>query len=122
MMTGSVQSRHVTLPVTFMRLGEPNLTIEFAIDTGFTDYLMLPPDAVRALGLPFQYHTAADLADDSTVEMAVHEATILWNGIPTNVRLIATGRRPLLGTALLDDNDLFARFREGGPVSVDPVE
>lgn len=122
MMTGSVQSRHVTLPITFLRPEEPDLIPEFVIDTGFTDYLTLPPAAVRAMGLPFQYHTAADLADDSTVEMAVHAAIILWNDVPMEVRVIATGRRPLLGTALLDDSDLFARFREGGLVRIESVE
>ena len=120
-MTGNVQGRHALLPITFRRPNQPDLTIEFVVDTGFTYYLTLPPAAVAALGLPFLHRTAADLADDSTVEMAVHTATIVWNGAEQTVRVLATGRRPLLGTALLDGQELVAQSREGGLVTVDDL-
>ncbi|MGA9381781.1 MAG: hypothetical protein WBV73_23715 [Phormidium sp.] len=53
--------------------------IEFVIDTGFTDYLCLPPEAVALLGLPFKYAMSVNLADNSEVTLPVHKATILWN-------------------------------------------
>jgi clan AA aspartic protease len=121
MMTGHVLNRHLLLPVTLRLPNQPDLTIEFCIDTGFTDYLTLPAAAVAAMHLPYIARVPADLADDSTIEISVHAATILWNGIERDVRVLATGRRPLLGTALLDGNELVAQFAEGGLVTVESL-
>ncbi len=117
-MTGSVLSRHALLAVPLRLEGQPDLSLEFVVDTGFTDYLTLPAAAVAALGLPFLYQMNADLADNSTIEIAVHLATILWNDAEKQVRILATGKRPLLGTALLDGCHLSAQFTEGGVVTV----
>ncbi len=117
-MTGHVISRQASLAVTFRLLDQPDLSIEFVVDTGFTDFLTLPPAAVTALSLPFLYGMSANLADDSTVEIPVYLAAILWNGITQEVRVLATGKRLLLGTALLDQCRLEAHFVEGGPVIV----
>ncbi len=54
--------------------------IEVIVDTGFNDYLTLPPDQVAALGLPFAAPTRATLADGSEVELNYHCATVLWDG------------------------------------------
>jgi predicted aspartyl protease len=43
------------------------------------------------------------LADNSEVLLPIHEAIVLWDGEEREVLVIATGRRPLLGTALLDE-------------------
>jgi len=120
-MTGRVEGRHALLPVTFRVSGQADLTIEFVVDTGFTDYLTLPPAAIAALGLPFLHQVAADLADDSTVQMAVHVATVLWNDAVREVPVLATGRRPLLGTAMLEEQELVAQFRENGLVTVEDL-
>jgi clan AA aspartic protease len=63
--------------------------IEFVIDTGFTDYLCLPPEAVNLLRLPFLYNLAVNLADNSSVSVAVPEATIFWDGVERDVRVFA---------------------------------
>ncbi|WP_081599331.1 clan AA aspartic protease [Prochlorothrix hollandica] len=97
------------------------MIIEFVVDTGFTDYLCLPPEAVSLLGLPFIYDIPVNLADNSEVLLAVHEAIILWNGEEREIRVLATGRRPLLGTALLDDHELVVQFTEGGLVTIDEL-
>ncbi len=119
MMTGQVIGLHALLPITFFLSENRSIAIEFVVDTGFTDQLTLPLDAVATLGLPLLSRVPADLADGSTVEMSMHEATILWDGTKTQVRVLAAGRRPLLGTALLENFDLLVQFREGGRVMVD---
>lgn len=91
------------------------------IDTGFTDYLCLPLETVILLNLPFQYAMSANLADNSEVILPVHEAIILWNGEEREVRVLATGRRPLLGTALLDEHELIIQFTQGGLVTIDKL-
>jgi predicted aspartyl protease len=77
-MTGHVSERHALLPVTFRLSNQPELTIEFVVGTGFTDYLTLPVGVVAALGLPLLHRIEADLADDSTVQMAVHVRRDGW--------------------------------------------
>ena len=121
MTAGRVVDLHAFLPITFSLPGRRNLAIEFVIDTGFTGYLTLPADAVAALELPFLESIPASLADDTEVELAVHEATILWLGQEIGVRVLATGRRPLLGTALLRGQELVAQFTDGGLVTVDAL-
>lgn len=121
MMTGNVQDRHALLPIAFRLPNQPNVTIEFVVDTGFTGFLTLPVAAVAALQLPFVHKMPADLADDTTHEYDVHSATILYNGAEAEVRVVAMGRRPLLGTALLDGQEFMAQFADGGLVTVDSL-
>lgn len=121
MMTGNVRARHVLVPITFRLSTLPDITLEFVVDTGFTGILTLPPDTVVAMGLPFLHRIPAQLADGSFVEVSIHSATILWQGIAMEVTVLATGERPLLGTALLDGNELVAQFQEGGLVTIDEL-
>ena len=118
MMRGTTLRRQATLPVTFRLLGQPNVTLEFVIDTGFTEDLTLPAAAVSVLNLPYRYQQKANLADGTVIQMNVYTATILWNGMEREVGVVATGSRPLLGTLLLDEQELRVRFHEGDLVSV----
>ena len=118
MITGRVINRHALLPVIFRQPDAADLSIEFVVDTGFTGFLTLPPPVVEALQLSYLEDISANLANDSTVAIAVHVATIVWNGVQRDVRVLATGRRPLIGTALLDGHVLMAQFIEDGLVSV----
>lgn len=121
MISGIVKDGHATVNVEFRLPNIPDFTIEFVIDTGFTDYLCLPPEAVALLGLPFIYELPANLANNSWVDIPVHQATIIWNGEERIVNVLATGKRPLLGTALLDEHELVIQFTEGGLVTIDEL-
>lgn len=120
-MTGRVENRHALLPVMLRRPSHGDVEIEFVIDTGFTEALCLPIDAVAALGLPYQFDFPASLADGSQVLLPVHEATILWEGRERRVHALATGTRPLLGAALLDQMELVIRFAEYDLVTVEAL-
>ncbi len=120
-MSGSVRARHALLPVTFRLSGLPDVALEFVVDTGFTGLLTLPPDAVKAMGLPLLHRIPAQLADGSFIEVAIHSATIVWKGREVEATVLATGERPLLGTALLDGSELLAQFREDGLVTIDDL-
>jgi clan AA aspartic protease len=118
MMVGKVFRRQALVPVTFRLPGRPDIAIEFVVDTGFTGSLALPLAAIAAMGLAYQYNTAANLADDSEVHLPLYAATILWDGAEQAVDVLATGRRPLLGTELLDGRKLDIEFRDDGPVNI----
>lgn len=120
-MTGSVIGRQAVIPVVLRLPVRPELTIDFVVDTGFTYFLTLPPAAIASLGLPFLHEMPANLADDSTVNLGAHTAQILWNGTEREVRVLATGRRPLLGTASLDGQELVVQFLENGLVTVNEI-
>jgi clan AA aspartic protease len=119
--SGIVKNRRASVNIIFRLPNQPDFTIEFVIDTGFTEFLSLPAEAVTLLGFPFVYDMYANLADNSNVILPVHEATIIWNGEEREVNVLATGRRPLLGTALLDEHELVIQFTEGGLVTIDEL-
>ncbi len=103
-----------------VRLAErSDVEIECVIDTGFEGFLTLPPSVVADLGLSYLININANLANNSNVETAVYLATIVWNGVERNIAVLAMGRRPLIGTALLEDYHLSIDFYEGGTVIVD---
>jgi len=119
--SGIVSDGHATVTIAFRFAHRSDLSIEFVVDTGFTDHLCLPPEAVALLGLPFKYAMPVNLADNSEVILPVHEAVIVWNGEEREVRVLATGRRPLVGTALLDEHELVVQFTQGGLVTIDAL-
>jgi clan AA aspartic protease len=121
MISGIVTDRHAIVSLTFFLPNGSTFPIEFVIDTGFTDYVCLPPEAVALLRLPFLYDIPVNLADNSDVVVPVHEAVVLWGGEEREIRIFATGRRPLIGTALLNEQELVIQFTEGGLVTIDEL-
>jgi clan AA aspartic protease len=120
--SGIVTNRHATVALTFLLPNGSTVLIEFVVDTGFTGELCLPlVEAVSLMGLTFRHDTFANLADNSEVSLPLYEAVVLWDGIERDVLVIATGRRPLLGTALLDEQELVIQFTEGGLVTVNEL-
>ena len=119
MIEGTVRDLQASIPVIFRLAGRPNLIIECVVDTGFAGALTLSPDAIRALGLPFFQEIEANLANDVDVKTAVHIADILWDGCEVEVAVLAMGRRPLQGTALLGGKRLCVNFVENGEVTIE---
>ena len=121
MINGIIKNGRATVNVLFRLPNKPDFTIEFVIDTGFTGDLSLPSAAVALINLPFLYELPANLANNSWVDMPIHEAVIIWNGEERVVNVLATGKRPLLGTGLLDGYELSIQFTEGGLVTIDQL-
>ena len=120
-MIGSVLNSHALISLPLCHPNQPVMEIEFVVDTGFIGFLALPPAAISALGLPYLQDIVATLADGSEIQVAVHLATIRWHGEEHDVQVLATSKRPLLGTALLGGSELVAQFVDGGLVSIDPL-
>jgi clan AA aspartic protease len=120
--SGLVSNGYATVPVIFRLSDRPDFSIQFVIDTGFTDYLCLPSEAVAVLNLPFLYDLPANLANNSNVILSVHKAIIVWHKEEREVRVLATGRRPLIGTALLNHQELLVQFTEGGLVTIEQLK
>jgi clan AA aspartic protease len=101
--------------------GLAEIEIECVIDTGFEGFLTLPPTVIAELQLPYVAPINANLADNSSIVTNVHQGTILWHGVQRVIPVLAMGRRPLIGTALLEDYHLGIDFCEGGTVLVDDI-
>jgi clan AA aspartic protease len=119
---GIIKNGRATVNVIFRLPNKPDFTIEFVIDTGFTGDLSLPSAAVTLINLPFLYELPANLANNSWVDIPVHEALIIWNGEERIVNVLATGKRPLLGTGLLDGYELSIQFIESGLVTIQELQ
>lgn len=90
MISGIVTDGHPIISVSLRLPNRSDLQIEFVVDTGFTDELCLPPEAVALLNLPFKYDLPVNLANNSEVVVPVHKAIILWHGEERESRVLAT--------------------------------
>lgn len=121
MIHGTVVGLQAQVSVLVHLEGKPDKEIEFIVDTGFEGFLTLPPALVAELGLPYIAKIQANLADNSRVATNAYAIKIVWNGVERDVIVLAMGRRPLMGTALLEDYHLSIDFCEGGTVLVDEI-
>ena len=121
MIMGRVENRQALVPITYRLPGKPDITIEHVVDTGFTGELTLPLAAATAMGLLFAYDEDIKLANDTREQVPVHIANILRKGQVVTVRVLATGRRPLFGTALMDRKELVIQFADNGLVTIDDI-
>lgn len=119
-MTGVISGRKATIPVSFLLPNQPRLSLEFVVDTGYEGALTLPAAAVELLRLPFSHRILTNLADDSSAPVSVHRATILWDNQEWEVPVLAMGKRPLLGTLLLENHNIEMHFTEGGNFTISP--
>jgi clan AA aspartic protease len=117
-MIGQVSERRAVVSLSVRRPDQPDISIEFVIDTGFNGSLTLPPAAVVAMQLPLIRGLSANLADDRDVLVAVHTAIIVWDGEEREAEVLALGKRPLLGTWMLERHELSVQFVDGGPVQI----
>jgi clan AA aspartic protease len=120
-MNGIVIGRQAQLKVVLRIAGYPDLQIGCVIDTGFEGALTLPVAAVTKLQLPYVARINTNLANDDNFVTPVHRATIVWDGVEIEVPVLAMGRRPLVGTLLLNNYNLNIDFYDGGILSIDAL-
>jgi clan AA aspartic protease len=122
MITGTVNARYeivIKLPVRDSAGQEQE--VEAVLDSGFTGALTLPPALIAHLGLPWRSNSNAILANGKVEQLAIHAATIIWDGTPRPILIQAIDNVPLLGMALLVGHDLRARIEVGGLVQIEAM-
>jgi clan AA aspartic protease len=120
-MIGVVFGRQAQIKIVLRISGYPDLEIACVIDTGFEGALTLPAAVVTKLQLPYVARINANLANDDNFVTPVHRATIVWDGVEIEVPVLAMGRRPLVGTLLLNKYNLNIDFYDGGVVNINPI-
>ena len=118
MKQGIVKGSHANVNVTFLLSDNSRIPIEYVVDTGFAGFLTLPLAAAKQMQLMSRFDMRANLADDSDIEIPVYRATIVWNGQLRDVRVLPMGKRPLLGMALLEGNEINMKCIEQGAVTI----
>uniref|UniRef100_A0A832M1I4 Clan AA aspartic protease n=1 Tax=Oscillatoriales cyanobacterium SpSt-402 TaxID=2282168 RepID=A0A832M1I4_9CYAN len=121
MINGTVVGLQARVSITLYPPRGVAVEIECVVDTEFEGFLTLPTAVVEDLELPYLAPIDANLADNSRIVTNVHQGMILWNGVERVIPVLAMGRRPLLGTALLEDYHLGIDFCEGGTVLIDEI-
>ena len=80
--------------------------MDAVIDTGYTEYLTLPPTIVAQLRLPFAGKTIAFLADGTRVTFDGYGVMLLWDGRPKQIIAYESVSIPLVGMGLLQGHNL----------------
>ena len=96
--------------------------IDAVVDTGYNGYLTLPSSIVTELGLTFQSHRTALLANGAEETFDVYDVTVLWDSQPRYVDSFVAEATPLVGMALMDEHSLYVEITDGGRVAIQPTE
>ena len=94
--------------------------IETVIDTGYNGFLTLPANFVSVLSLIAYGQRTVTLGDGHDVILQVYEATILWDGQPRLVQVLATDGNAVLGMSLLYGYRVIMNVVDGGIVTIEP--
>jgi clan AA aspartic protease len=121
MILGKFVDGRVVLPVNFCIDKSTDFKIDCVVDTGFNDYLTLPPQVVAVMNLPLYSTTLVRLADGSQYSIPIHSAKIRWDRPEKVVPVLATGIKPLLGTALLNGFCLTVEFINDGMIKIEKM-
>ena len=121
MIYGRFIDRKAIVPVIFRLPQQPDFSLDFVIDTGFNDYLTLPPQAISVMNLPLYSSLPARLADGSETLLSVHLGTIVWDNVETVVPILAAGYKPLLRVAMMEGYHLEIDFENNGLVSLGKI-
>ena len=121
MIYGRLVDGRAIAPVIFRLPGQTDFSLDFVIDTGFNGYLTLPVQAVNAMNLPLYSSIPARFADGSEALLAIHLATVVWDDVEKVVPILASGYKPLLGTAMMEEYHLEIDFEDNGLVSLEKI-
>ena len=96
--------------------------IEAVLDTGFNDFLTLPPTLADELGLAYRNRGRMILADGSEVIFDIFGASMLWDGELRQLYAYAADTTPLIGMRLLHSYNVNIDVLDGGRVVIQARE
>jgi clan AA aspartic protease len=115
------ENRDATLSLEVSGPDGDNITVDAAIDTGFTGYIVLSSGIIRELSLPrFGFHEAI-LGDGETVLFDAYLLTIVWFDSPRLVIALESDVDPLVGISLLWNSRVTMDVVDGGAVTNEPM-
>ena len=125
MITGTVTpdggEAMIALHLVSLGRGGRSTDARAVIDTGFTDWLTLPPDVVRYLELPLRGSADVMLADGSVAALRIYRVGLVWHGRHLQARAYEAPGGPLIGMGLLRGSRLEIDVVPGGSVVVEEL-
>ena len=107
-----------SLPLTCLTLEGFDVAIDFAIDTGFTEEMTLPPDIIDELNLPSHRQISLVMADGTTYRGETYVGQIRWHERLRRVEVISVDADPLVGMKLLAGSNPSIDAEPGGTVVI----
>ena len=92
--------------------------VDAVIDTGFDGSLTLPPAIIAHLGLSWHRRGSAILADGSESVFDIYAGVVMSDRRKRSIPIHEADATPLVGTALLAEHELNAKFRPRGKVTI----
>ena len=109
----------LTIPVERERASDGLRQCEVVIDTGFTDWLMLPEAVIAELGLVSQGKVSVTLATGEESQVDYYLTRALWHDELSWVEIIGSLDQSLLGMEMLRSYRLAMDAWVGGEVVVE---
>ena len=107
-----------TISLNVLGAGGADLTIDFVIDTGCTEEMILPPGIIDQLQRTRSSDMMLTVADGTIDAYARYKISVEWHGQPREAIAIRMGTEPLLGMRLLRGSNLSVDADPGGPVTI----
>ena len=98
--------------------GNASLVVDFVIDTGCTEEIIIPKDIIDRLNLIRVDDITLALADGTVDTFARYNARIMWHGNSKEVVAVNMGSEPILGMQLLQGSNLSVDAVFGGSVTI----
>jgi clan AA aspartic protease len=108
----------LVIPIELLTESGGTVSVNTVIDTGFSDYLLLPSSII--LGCGFYYFDDLDvtLADGDEVILGVYVGTIKWFGENRRVSVLSAESVPLIGMKQLKGCRVGFEVVDGGLVTI----
>ena len=122
MIEGRVNARlEATVAVDVKGPGGRSGLVEAVIDTGYSEFLTLPPAHVSDLGLPHRARSKVVLANGAQEFFDFYDAEMVWDGQLIAVVVGAAEVAPLVGMSLLEGHELRIEARNDGRVLIESL-
>ena len=108
-------------PVVSLNLLSPggaSLAVDFIIDTGCTEEVILPQEIITQLNLVRGADITLVVADGTSGRRARYPVRVEWHGRVTEVAAIGMGIDPIVGMGLLRGSNLSVDAEPGGRVTI----
>ncbi len=103
------------------RLGGDSVPVAALIDTGFTEWLTLPPDAIEQLGLRRVDHASLTFGNSGTEEVDIYEGRVYWCGFWRPIRVHELPGVPTIGMELLRGHRIEFDALGDGEIDVEVI-
>jgi clan AA aspartic protease len=118
MIVGIMRGREALIRLTIRGFRGLQQEIEAVVDSGYTDWLTLPPTLIAALNLRWQTFGRGILADGSVSTFDVYQVKVVWDGRLRRVFVDELDATPLVGMALLRGHEYKMQVRARGRVTI----